>query len=177
MPQTHLQPRPGALGASHVLLVIGRALNLLTGLMLILAIPASFVFESQFLEFFSKRPARIDASWLMPTLRLWMVLAIGMVAAVHVVIARLLAMIATVRAGDPFVPENAVRLNTIAWCGLAIQLMHLAFGGFAATVNAAGSNVDWEFSLNGWIAVALVFVLARVFEVGTRMRDDLGTMI
>ncbi|HEX6324146.1 MAG TPA: hypothetical protein VFZ36_10510, partial [Vicinamibacterales bacterium] len=133
------QPHPGVLSVSHVLLVIGRALNLLVGALLVLAIPASFVFEPEFFAFFSKRPPRIDPSWLMPTLRIWLVLALAMVAAVHVVISRLLAMVETVRAGDPFVPENAARLNTIAWCGLGIQLLHLVFGVLAATVNAAGS--------------------------------------
>jgi hypothetical protein len=80
--------------------------------------------------------------------------------------------------GDPFVPENAARLQTIAWCVLALQLLHLTFGVMAATVNAAGSNVDWKFSgLTGWLAVVLLFVLARVFEEGTQMREDLERMI
>jgi hypothetical protein len=170
-------PHAGALGVSRVLLVFGRAFNLLAGVLVLAAIPASFVFEPAFVTFFSKRPATIDPSWLMPMLRIWMLFAFPVVAAIHVVISRLLALIETVRAGDPFVPENAARLKTIAWCGLLLQVLHLVFGGFAATVNAAGSNIDWKFSLNGWLAVALVFVLARVFEVGTRMRDDLGTMI
>jgi hypothetical protein len=48
----------------------------------------------------------------------------------------------------------------------------------AATVNAAGSNVDWTFSgVTGWVAVVLLFVLARVFEEGTHMREDLEAMI
>jgi len=146
--------------------------------MLIVAIPASFLFEPQFFEFFSKRPPRIDPTWLVPVLRLWMVLALAMVAAVQVLLARLLAMVETVRAGDPFVADNAARLQTIAWCALAMQLLHLAFGVMAATVNAAGSNVDWNFSgFTGWLAVVLLFVLARVFEEGTEMRDDLERMI
>jgi hypothetical protein len=100
------------------------------------------------------------------------------VAALHVALSRLLAMVETVRAGDPFVADNAVRLKTIAWCALATQLLHLAFGVMAATVNAAGSNVDWKFSgVTGWLAVVLLFVLARVFEEGTQMRDDLERMI
>ena len=172
-----VRPHSGALSASRILLRILRVLNLGMGLMLIVAVPASFLFEPQFFEFFSKRPPRIDPTWLVPVLRIWMVSALPMVAAVHVLLSRLLAVVETVRAGDPFVPENAVRLMTIAWCALAIQLLHLIFGVMAATVNAAGSNVDWEFSLNGWLAVVLLFVLARVFEVGTQMREDLGTMI
>jgi hypothetical protein len=172
-----LHPHSSALSASRILLRILRVFNLVMGVMLAVAIPASFLFEPQFFEFFSKRPPRIDPTWLVPVLRIWMVLALPMVAAVHVLFSRLLDVVETVRAGDPFVPENAVRLMTIAWCALAIQLLHLTFGVMAAAVNAAGSNVDWEFSLNGWLAVVLLFVLARVFEVGTRMREDLERMI
>ena len=131
----------------------------------------------QFLEFFSKQPPRIDPTWLLPVLRIWIVLALPLVAAVHVLLSRLLAVVETVRSGDPFVPENAVRLKTIAWCVLTTQLLHLTFGILAATLNAAGSNVDWKFSLTGWLAVVLLFVLARVFEEGTQMREDLETMI
>ena len=172
-----LQPHSTALAASRVLLKILRVFNLGMGLMLVLAVPATFLFEPQFFEFFSKRPPRIDSSWLMPVLRAWMVLALPMIAAVHVSLSRLLDVVETVRSGDPFVPENATRLNTIAWCALFIQLLELAFGVMAATLNAAGSNIEWQFSLTGWVAVVLLFVLARVFEEGTQMRADLKTMI
>lgn len=146
--------------------------------MLVAAVPASFLFEPAFIEFFSKRPPRIDPDWLMPTLRIWLLLALPMVAAIHILLSRLLAVVETVGSGDPFVPMNAARLKTIAWCVLAIQLLHLAFGMMAATLNAAGSNVDWTFSgLTGWVAVLLLFVLARVFEEGTHMREDLETMV
>jgi hypothetical protein len=38
-------------------------------------------------------------------------------------------------------------------------------------------NVDTGFSINGWLAVLLTFLLARVFATGTLMRDDLeGTV-
>jgi hypothetical protein len=171
------RPNPNALSVSRVLLRILRGLNLLTGLGLALALPATVLFDAQFLEFFSKRPARIDPGWILPILRIWIVLALLMVAAVHVLLSRLLAVVETVRSRDPFVPENAARLQTIAWCVLATQLLHLTFGVMAATLNAAGSNVDWEFSVTGWVAVVLLFVLARVFEEGTHMREDLETMI
>jgi hypothetical protein len=33
------------------------------------------------------------------------------------------------------------------------------------------------FSVDGWLAVLLIFILARVFDAGTRMRADLdGTV-
>ena len=172
------RPHSNALSAARILLGLMRAFNLLTGVLLVAALPASVLFEPQFFEFFSKQPPRIDSAWLVPALRIWMVLALLMVAAVQVLLSRLLAVVETVRLGDPFVPENAARLQTIAWCVLALQLLHLTFGVMAATVNAAGSNVDWKFSgLTGWLAVVLLFVLARVFEEGTQMREDLERMI
>lgn len=172
-----VQPYSTALSASRVLLWILRIFNLLAGAGIVAAFAASFLFEPQVFEFFSKRPPRIDPSWLVPALRLWMVLALPMVASVHIQLSRLLEMVETVRTGNPFVPENATRLNTIAWCALANELLRLVFGVMAATLNAAGSNIDWKFSLTGWLAVVLLFVLARVFEEGTRMRQDLESMI
>jgi hypothetical protein len=173
-----LRPHSGALGASRILLGILRAFNLVMAVMLAVAIPASFLFEPLFTEFFSKQPPRIDPAWLLPVLRSWILLALAMVAAVDVLLSRLLSVVETVRSGDPFVPENAVRLKTIAWCVLALQVFHLSFGMMAAALNAAGSNVEWKFSgVTGWVAVVLLFVLARVFEEGTHMREDLETMI
>lgn len=166
-----------ALGAARILIAIVRVLNLLMGLAILLAVPASFVFEPFVLKLFSVRPPSIDPAWLLPALRIWIVLALPMVGLVHVLLARLSAIVETVGAGDPFVPENGVRLKRIAWCMLLIQLFHLLFGVMAGIVNAAGSRVDWELSLNGWLAVALLFVLAQVFEEGTRLREDLGKMI
>jgi hypothetical protein len=172
-----VQPYSGALSISRILLWVLRVFNLFMGVCLVVAFVASFPFDTQFFEFFSKRPPRIDPSWLVPALRIWMVLALPMVAAVHILLSRLLEMIETVRTGDPFVPENATRLKTIAWCALVNELLRLAYGVMAATLNAAGSNIDWKFSANGWLGVVLVFVLARVFEEGTRMRQDLESMI
>jgi hypothetical protein len=167
----------GALSISRVLLRILRVFNLFTGVCLVVAFVASFPFDTLFFEFFSKRPPRIDPSWLVPALRLWMVLALPMVASVHILLSRLLEMVETVHTGDPFVPENATRLKTIAWCALVNELLRLVYGVMAATLNAAGSNIDWKFSATGWLGVVLVFVLARVFEEGTRMRQDLESMI
>jgi Protein of unknown function (DUF2975) len=166
-----------ALGVSRALLRIARILNLGTVVLLAIFFAGSFVFEPAFREFFSKRPPTIDPGLLVPALRVWMLLALPAIAALHVLLSRLLAMVETVRVGDPFVPENAARMKTIAWCLLALQLLHLAYGAMAAIVNAAGSNIQWTFSPIGWVAVVLLFVLARVFEEGTRIRADLEAMI
>lgn len=165
------------LGVSRLLVSLLRILNLVIGALLVAMFVASFVFEPVFRDFFSKQPPRIDPGLLIPALRVWMLLGIPAIAAVHLLYTRLLAVIETVRAGDPFVPDNAVRLKTIAWCLLAMQVFDLMCGVMAAIMNAAGSNIDWSFSATGWVGVVLVFVLARVFEEGARIRADLEAMI
>ena len=92
---------------------------------------------------------------------------------------RLLAMVETVRAGDPFVTANAQRLQVIAWILLTMQLLSMAIGAIARSISTPAHPVhlDAGFSISGWLAVLLTFLLARVFAEGALMRDDLeGTV-
>jgi hypothetical protein len=95
------------------------------------------------------------------------------------VLKRLVAMVQTVRAGDPFVAANANRLQAIAWFLLGQQMLSLVIGLIANSVSTPEHPLDLDagFSPSGWLAVILTFVLARVFAEGTRMREDLeGTV-
>lgn len=166
-----------ALGASRLLLRIARVLNLGVAALALVFFAASFPFAPPMTEFFTKVPAKADPDLLIATLRVWLLLALPALAATHILLTRLLTIVDTVRAGDPFVPENAARMKTIAWCLLAIETFGLVSGAMAATMNAAGSRIEWSFSAAGWLAVALLFVLARVFEEGTRIRTELGEMV
>jgi Protein of unknown function (DUF2975) len=97
----------------------------------------------------------------------------------YVVLKRLLAIVETVRAGDPFVAANASRLQAIAWALLALQLLSLVIGAIAKAVSTPAQPLDLDagFSISGWLAVLLTFLLARVFAEGTLMREDLdGTV-
>jgi Protein of unknown function (DUF2975) len=92
---------------------------------------------------------------------------------------RLVAMVETVRAGNPFVALNAYRLHAIAWFLLGQQLIGLIVGliGRAVSTPAHPLHVGGGFSPGGWLAVLMTFVLARVFAEGTVMREDLeGTV-
>ena len=109
------------------------------------------------------------------------VAALGLVVAGlnYVGLKRLLAIVETVRAGDPFVAVNATRLETIGWVLVAMQIIGLAIDAIGRTISTPEHPVhlDAGFSINGWLAVLLTFLLARVFAEGARMRDDLeGTV-
>lgn len=112
-------------------------------------------------------------------MRTMMIFGIAAAAVVDRVLRQLLAIVDTVRAGDPFVADNARRLQAIAWWVLAGEMLRLVIGfiAWAATTRAQGLDIDVGFSLAPWLAVLLLFVLARVFAEGTRMRTDLeGTV-
>ena len=97
----------------------------------------------------------------------------------YAILKRLVAMVETVRAGDPFVAANAYRLRTIAWALLGLQLISMVIGaiGEAVSTPAHPLHLNAGFSASGWITVILIFVLARVFAEGTLMREDLeGTI-
>jgi hypothetical protein len=120
-----------------------------------------------------------DAMRIVWGLRSVAVLGIGAALLNHQLLKRLLAMIHPVRAGDPFVADNAYRLQAIAWILLALQLLSIVIGGIGEYISTAETPVDLDagFSLAGWLAVILTFVLARVFAEGTLMREDLeGTV-
>jgi hypothetical protein len=96
-----------------------------------------------------------------------------------VVLTRLLAIVETVRWGDPFVATNAHRLQVIAWALLGLQLLSLVVGAIGKVIStpAVPLHFDAGFSTGGWLGMLLTFILARVFATGTLMRQDLeGTV-
>jgi hypothetical protein len=120
-----------------------------------------------------------DAERLAMGLRAAAVLGLATIPLNHVVLKRLLAIVETVRGGDPFVAANAHRLQAIAWALLALQLLSLGIGAIGEAVSSPAHPVELDagFSINGWLAVLLTFLLARVFAEGALMREDLeGTV-
>jgi len=140
---------------------------------------AGLLVWSFFIEGWPARPLGFDLVNAHPLLghglRAFVVVGLVGAAIVHTILRRLLAIVDTVRVGDPFILENAERLTAIAWRVLALELLRLVVAAIAATVWEAG-RID-AFSFAPWLAVLLLFVLAGVFAHGARMRADLeGTV-
>ena len=120
-----------------------------------------------------------DAQAVMNGMRAVAALGLATIPINHAIFRRLVAMVVTVRRGDPFVPVNAERLTTIAWALAALQVIGMVIGGIGEAISTREHPFDLDagFSVNGWLAVLLTFVLARVFAEGALMRDDLeGTV-
>ena len=121
-----------------------------------------------------------DAQQVMDGMRAVAALGLLAVPINHLILTRLLAMVETVRAGDPFVAANAYRLHAIAWVAAraaAAQHGHRRDRQGDLDRRRIPFHLDAGFSISGWLAVILTFVLARVFAEGTLMREDLeGTV-
>ena len=166
-----------ALPIAYVLLRILIVVNWLGGAA-ILALLVVLPNEQWIMTAFKLSPSP-EAERLVMGLRVIAVLGLAAIPLNHAVLKRLLAIVETVRGGDPFVAANASRLQVIAWALLALQLLSLVIGAIGKTISTPAHPVDLDagFSINGWLAVLLTFLLARVFAEGTLMREDLeGTV-
>ncbi len=96
-------------------------------------------------------------------------------------VARLAQIIDTVGQGDPFTSANAARLTRMGWLAVGVQLLALPSmllsTWLESRVDEGVFHLDSDLSLTA-IGLALVlFILARVFRLGSAMRDDLeGTI-
>jgi hypothetical protein len=111
----------------------------------------------------------------MSGIRLLMVIGIVMAVATDRLLVALAQIIATARAGDPFIGANARRLRTIGWALLMLQLLDIPCALLARFEPNLGSAApSGAISVGGWIAVLMVFTLSRVFAAGSLMRDELA---
>jgi hypothetical protein len=166
-----------ALPIAHVVLRILIVANWLMGaaiVVLLVAMPTRQWIMSSFELFPSPEADRVVMG-----LRAIAVIGLATIPLNYAILKRLLAMVETVRAGDPFVAMNADRLQTIAWTLFALQLISLVIGAIARHVSTPEHplHLNAGFSINGWLAVLLTFLLARVFAEGTLMREDLAGMV
>src|SRR6266576_878255 len=166
-----------ALPIAYVMLRILIVVNWLGG-SAILALLVVMPNEQWIMAAFKLSPSP-EAERLVMGLRAIAVLGLAAIPLNYAVLKRLLAIVETVRAGDPFVAANASRLQAIAWMLLAVNLLSIVIGAIAKTVSTPAHplHLNAGFSISGWLAVLLTFLLARVFAEGTLMREDLeGTV-
>ena len=167
-----------ALPATRVTLRILIVLNWLGGAAVLALLTSTIVAEKWTFTALGITPSSGIPAMIMG---LRAIAALGLVAVPinDLILRRLLAIVDTVRAGDPFVAGNANRLQTIAWALLVLQLLSLLIGGIGKAISTPANSLHLNagFSASGWLAVLLTFVLACVFSQATMMRDDLeGTV-
>jgi hypothetical protein len=121
----------------------------------------------------------MNVTELMPLLLAVFALGIVVLGLLWTMMRKLLAIIASVEIGNPFVHANALRLKAIGWMMVILQLVGIPLAilaGHAADMFGE-SDTGLDISLNGILAILLVFILAGIFERGAEMREELeGTV-
>jgi hypothetical protein len=152
-------------------------LNLILGVGIVVMLVLSFVVPE-----FLFRAIGVRSAYSTPmtdmAMRLIMVIGILSIPLAHLILTRLRAIVDTVQAG-PFIIENADRLRAMGWALVGLEVLHIGVGIASKALAFAGlaTGITWNFSATRWLAVLMLFVLARVFEQGTQMREDLeGTV-
>jgi hypothetical protein len=88
-----------------------------------------------------------------------------------VVVGRLRKIFATLVAGTPFDIDNARRLRVIGLALMAAEISRLAVR--ALIWGMPGAPRFWfEINFVGWFSIAVIFVLAEVFDEGARLRRE-----
>lgn len=123
-----------------------------------------------------------------PPLSAWVVVAAMLVGAALLYLGwrflkELLGIINSVGEGDPFRPDNADRLSRMGWIMVIAQLVVLPLAGIAHWLAPFLDKVDRQMEIDGGLdggsilLILILFILARVFREGARMRADLeGTV-
>ena len=174
MPRSTSAALPIAYGGLRILFV----LNWIYGA-IVLAILLGMIAAKQWMMTALGIPPSTQSDALIAGMRAIALLGLVAVPLNLAVLNRLMAMVQTVRVGDPFVAANAYRLQAIAWFLLGQQMISVVIGlvGKSVSTPAHPLHLYAGFSPSGWLAVILTFVLARVFAEGALMREDLeGTV-
>lgn len=135
----------------------------------------AFVMPDRIAAIAVKTHPELVAANVIAALRLSLLAMPIMIAVIHKLLASLVAIIDTIPAGAVFSVENAARLRTVAWMMVAASALDDIWG--IACTKLIGRYFMWSFTLTGWIAALMLFVLAMVWHQGAAMRADLeGTV-
>jgi hypothetical protein len=88
-----------------------------------------------------------------------------------VVVGRLRKIFVTLVEGKPFQVDNARRLRVIGLALTAAEISRLAVRALIWGV-PDGPRIWFEINFVGWFSIAIIFVLAEIFEEGAKLRRD-----
>ena len=162
-------PRDPLLAIARFLLKAAMAITALAAAAIVIAIPALMVFHDWVVGKLAGHSAPPETIWAI-------ISVLGLAAAMAVLgfyfFRHLYRIVASVGDGDPFVPINARRLHAMGWITVAV---HVLSGWIESVTDKV--RVVFELPLAGILLAVVLFVLARVFREGTRMREELeGTV-
>jgi hypothetical protein len=175
------RPADPLLAAAEVLIVLFRILSVTVIVAAGIAIGAIVsVGRAGMLARIAAVGAPDSALW---ALTLFLALIIVLMMLAYRFFSELGGIVGTVADGEPFRHDNAERLAHMGWLAVGAQALGLALAAladwFGPYLEKAGRDSDLGFGpdIGGILLAVILFILARVFREGTRMREDLeGTV-
>ena len=148
-----------------------------------LAIPFIIVFQDKVMVEIAKQGVATGPEFIGALALLLGCVVLLMVLGIYFLVL-LRRIVLSVGQGDPFVPANGDRLARMGWVALAGQVMSLPLAALAMWVAEVVKDKDkfsvgddYGLDFSGLLLVLILFILARVFRQGARMREDLeGTV-
>jgi len=124
------------------------------------------------LTLFPADNAALEAEFMTPGGHMAIIFyALGSLVVMNAIVWHLRKLVKTLRLGDPFVPENALRLKYI-WIIVAVgEAARTALQPFIARVNPA-VELTWDVRPHVWFFILILLVLAQVFKEGARLRAE-----
>jgi hypothetical protein len=173
---TRLQGRDPLLATVRFILGISMAGLLVIAAAFLLAAPVIVVWRDEVVDQLAGHGAPPGTIWVIVVL---LILSSGLAVLGFFFARHLYRIIGTVGEGDPFVPVNADRLRAMAWIAVAIHVVAVPMAILSNWVRHVTHAMRFEadLPLSGLFLALVLFILARVFREGTRMREDLeGTV-
>jgi hypothetical protein len=175
------KPRDPLLSAAKVVVILSQIVMIFAMVVLGIGLGAlATVGRAEVLAEIAATGAPPAALWLVVVA---MLTGMGVVYLGYRFFGELRGIINSVGEGEPFRPENAERLSRMGWIAVIVQLMILPVAALAAWLAPFLEKVDAEVQIDGGLdggailLTLILFILARVFRQGARMREELeGTV-
>lgn len=171
--------RDPLLTSARWLVIFCQGLALIVAGAVILGVGVVLVAHDQVLAKLAEHTTGASGWEVLAAISLIMALVAGMAAMAFLWLREMRRIIDSVAGGDPFVPENADRLQKMGWLTVAIELTSIPVGGIGAWITSVVKDAtsDFGISLGGVLLAVVLFILARVFREGARLRGELeGTV-
>ena len=152
-------------------LIIGEVILAFVFFAMLLAHPdGAMVNVNQLQGLEGKVRAMLARPWVMPVI----ILLINIVIIGYILILKCLRQVfATLAIGDPFHPDNVVRLQYIGALLVGLELLGYLFSAYFWVLDPTLLRDEKpSISLSGWFSILVVFVLAEVFREGARLRRE-----
>jgi hypothetical protein len=177
--ETPLSRRDWLLTSARVLVTIFMVAVCVAGFGLLAAAIAAPVFQDKILTEIASETGKQYGGEIIVAAELIFAIIAAMGVCAFQWLRQLRRIIDSVGQGEAFAPENAERLANMGWLTVGVEALSVPAGVVAAYVakHTHSSHIDLGFSLNGILLALVLFILARVFREGARMREELeGTV-